>query len=237
MKDKVKVWIENNFLKLKVIRLLYDKTIVRYRLYKKHKDFINYNTEILERLSDAFKELNLLYWLDFGTLLGAIREKRFIGHDLDIDIGVLGTFKEEERDRILSILLKYGFKRKYYFEYNNIIREETYDYKGVPIDLFYYEKKDMNIIGYYFLSNMGESREKTIKKRGGLIPIQVTFPFSGVIEYKFLGITTYIPKNFKNYIISRYGKNYTEKVVQWNNRTSPLNIKVLENELGYYYKT
>jgi hypothetical protein len=58
-----------------------------------------------------------------------------------------------------------------------------------------------------------------------------------VIKYNFLGIDTYIPKNYKNYIISRYGKNYNKKVVKWDNRTSPLNIKVLKNQLGYYHKS
>jgi phosphorylcholine metabolism protein LicD len=111
MKDKVKILIENSFFKLRIIRLIYDKTVVRYKLYRKHKDFTNYNAEILEKLSCAFEELKINYWLDFGTLLGAVREKKFISHDLDIDIGVLGTMKVEDRNKISNILLKYGFQK------------------------------------------------------------------------------------------------------------------------------
>ena len=66
--------------------------------------------EILEKFDAFCKENNIRYFLAFGTLLGAIRYKKFIPWDDDIDILVpredydkmLRIFKDDERYRPLS---------------------------------------------------------------------------------------------------------------------------------------
>jgi len=234
MLNKVKVWIEGNPVILKIVRMMYDNTFLRYKSRRRKENFKNYNSEILIKLHLAFQELDITYWLDFGTLLGAIREKNFISHDLDIDIGVLDTLDNKLRDKIHLALIKYGFSKKYYFVYNNRIREETYSYKGVSIDIFYYEKNNSLVTTYYFLPEKGKSREKTISDRGGLIPIEAKFPFTGVREDIFLGIKTFYPENTIEYIVARYGKNYKNKIIEWDNMTSPKNIKILYGNMGHY---
>ncbi len=235
MISKLKVWIESNPIILKMVRMVYDNTLLKYNATKYSKNFKNYNAEALESLHQAFKEVDIDYWLDFGTLLGAVRENDFIPHDLDIDIGVLGVLSNEARSNIDEVLSKHGFEKKYFFMYENFVREETYAYKGISVDLFYYELDNKEITSYYFLPEKGKSREKTINDRGGLIPVEVKFPYIGLEKYTFLGIETYIPKNSIDYVVARYGKNYKEKVVDWDNMKSPKNIKVIEHGLGYYH--
>jgi phosphorylcholine metabolism protein LicD len=41
---------------------------------------------LLETLTKLMSDNNIITWLDCGTLLGAVRDNDFIGHDTDVDI-------------------------------------------------------------------------------------------------------------------------------------------------------
>ena len=41
----------------------------------------------LYRVSNIVKVEGLKHWIDFGTLLGAVREAGFLNRDVDFDIG------------------------------------------------------------------------------------------------------------------------------------------------------
>ena len=51
---------------------------------KKEKDWIS----ALKIITQILEQDNLAYFLDMGTLLGAVRDQSFIPWDNDIDIGV-----------------------------------------------------------------------------------------------------------------------------------------------------
>lgn len=108
--------------------------------------------EILDVVSDFCEKNNINYWLDSGTLLGAIRHQGYIPWDDDIDIGMLredyerfGELfnKTNERYRLVDLENTPDF----YLAYGKIIDTNTVlyepDKKGdklaVNIDLFIYD--------------------------------------------------------------------------------------------------
>lgn len=109
--------------------------------------------EILDYLHDFCMKNNIRYWIDSGTLLGAIRHKGYIPWDDDIDVGML----REDYDRFLSIFNEASDRFKCYSIENNphflypfakVLDTETIlyepDEKGeklsINIDVFPYDK-------------------------------------------------------------------------------------------------
>ena len=64
-------------------------------------------------MDDIFNEVGLRYFLFLGTLLGAVREQRFIPIDRDFDIGVLQEEFACKRRELYNLFKKRGFSPKY----------------------------------------------------------------------------------------------------------------------------
>lgn len=63
--------------------------------------------EMLHMAADLLEEEGILYWIDYGTLLGAYRNGRFIPWDGDIDLSILA--RDHERVLALNPRLPPGF--------------------------------------------------------------------------------------------------------------------------------
>jgi len=48
-----------------------------------------YDVIELKNVTNILQELNIKYWLDYGTLLGSYRNKKIINHDPDLDVSIL----------------------------------------------------------------------------------------------------------------------------------------------------
>ncbi len=65
--------------------------------------------QLLGDVTDILDEYNVKYWLDFGTLLGVIRENRILPWDDDIDISIF----EEDEEVVISKVLPRLKKMRY----------------------------------------------------------------------------------------------------------------------------
>jgi len=201
------------------------KLYTKYINKKKRVQLKKNGTKILENLNLAFTELNIPYWLAFGTLLGAVREKRIISHDLDLDIA---AWKSSHSDKIAKALSKYGFTlARTIVLGENIGLEETYSYKSVNIDIFYFEKIPNNLIrchSFYIDNSLGYT--ETINKYGGLFPLEITLPFNKLIKHTFLGVHVYIPDMYTEQLVCHYGEDYMIPNSSWDYTKAPSSIKV-----------
>ena len=71
--------------------------------------------EILNVVSTFCEKNDIRYWIDCGTLLGAIRHKGYIPWDDDIDIGML----RPDYDRFMQLFNQENERYKFYSIENN----------------------------------------------------------------------------------------------------------------------
>lgn len=99
----------------------------------------------LREVKEIFDKLGIKYWLDWGTLLGAMRNGKIIEWDTDIDLGtmsdslkkIISAFPELERRRF-----DVYFEQ---FKFHKILKTDiAFDRLGCPISVNLYQVKGEN---------------------------------------------------------------------------------------------
>ena len=173
----------------------------KQRLIKK------YGAEVLFLIHDSAKKTQLNYYADYGTLLGLVREKGFIKHDVDMDFSILS-----EENNLLDFYLELE-KQGFYFErfllLDNRLREFSMRYKEISIDFFI----------RYFTEDR-KSLYVVADKKDDFWPVFIHPAPLDLIEYDVLGGKTFIPSNFDEMLTSMYG-NWRVPVVKWEDSMAP----------------
>jgi len=178
-------------------------------------------TKALANLKDSIACLEknkLKYFIIDGTLLGAIREGDFIGHDTDIDIGV---FMEEWSIRTLSDVLV-DFMEKGFILYHSFgVFGEHFELSwrrhSIKVDFFFYYKHEDNIRFNAFL-NGGRNIETDL--------LTYEYPaenFDNLIKYYFNGLEVIIPDDPKQILEIKYGKDWETPKKRWCWANDPCN--------------
>lgn len=195
---------------------------------KRKKRFLSYGNETLQKAKSALDSENVLFWLDYGTLLGAYREHDFIKHDFDLDIGV--WLKDAEIAK--KAMLKNGFKLIRCFKIKNDEHrvEYCFAYKGVSIDLFFYELERNFALSYSFTPIIGICKLNYPNKCG---VYEVRFPYTGFRQMLFKGNLYNVPAETDKYLSAHYGSTFMQPDPNFNeSKASNIKYYSLEEKEG-----
>lgn len=163
------------------------------RFVKKNPCCIRHMEDLLIDIVKEMDEHNILYWVDFGTLLGLIRDGGIIPWDNDVDLCImkedahkLELIKESLVDKGYHWDGTTGFGEKH----NGLFRINTSSTNLNTADIYYWNEKNGTMIGECFE------------------PDQFTFPFELIEEFVFIdfkGIKIRAPKRYEELLTIRYG--------------------------------
>lgn len=195
-----------------------------FKFYKKRcseemlKNFKKHGFEALIQFNNCLNKHNIKYTFAFGTLLGAVREHDFIPHDDDLDFTM---WIDDYTPEMLSYLEEYGFKHKFSFsvEDDKYAKEDTFEYKGVLLDIFYVykgKKEEMPYCCYFNIQPGCATRSSSVKKYGGLSTRKIFLPLSKDVEIiDFKGLKVSIPTNYDEVLRTVFGDNYLTPIPGW----------------------
>jgi lipopolysaccharide cholinephosphotransferase len=161
---------------------------------------INIAKENLLLLKDIFDKNNIKFWLIYGTLLGAVRDKDFIKHDFDTDLGLFYS----DIDKL------YDIKQQLESNEFQLIRTKfpddliTFMRKDEYIDLGLFNTKKSLFTNFWIYQ---KNKEKFSY-------------FKKFDQINFLGDKFLVPNNYLNFIKEHYGKNWKVPIKDFPQLTS-----------------
>lgn len=199
------------------------KQDTRRREHKLKKAFDKYGLEALQQADKAFRSEGSFIFPTFGTLLGAYREKGFIPHDNDLDVGFL--YEQRPHD-VPGLLSKFGFQheKQLYIKENNKVIEDVYSYKGVQIDFFTYFTTDEDM--YCYITRRHEYKDWRKANETDGFPTELSWVNkTGFSEQSFLGLTLYMPDQTHQWLEDIFGASFMTPIKNWTAQNYVTRIK------------
>lgn len=216
MKVNISQWVIKVAVRLSKISILkcflsflYWK-FIRYKNHRRNQRFLKYGIQTLDEFDKILVDNNIHYAVFAGTLLGAIREKGFLKHDLDIDTVMFNSNYSKKTQELLE---KNGFKLKHYFLVSDgqYGREETFEKNGVTIDVFYIYEDDPKLMYLcdFHVEEGALTFEDSMNRFGHVCARRIELPLNKETRrVAFENIAVNVPSDAEVWLKKRYGDDY-----------------------------
>lgn len=142
-------------------------------------------TKFLREVKTILDKAEIPFWLESGTLLGAIRDKDFIEYDKDIDISIMREYQEDIEVLDFSSV---GTKGRHihgdFMSSHYIIKD------GYKIDIYYWTKVKDEYVSY---------------TNAEFCTVVDKEYFDNLKKIKFKGMLVRVPNNPVQYLRDKYG--------------------------------
>lgn len=166
--------------------------------------------ELLSVINIVFKKHNILWWLDYGTLLGATRQGQIIPYDDDCDIGIL----RQDLDKVLCLSDEFrlmGYHLVSWF-YPNFLRLDYSRINELHVDVFVWDFQIMDFKNLWendIIKTACLYRKKYIpgkdENKGRNFPIEYLFPLDTI---RLGNLVLPCPNKPERFCEFRYGKEW-----------------------------
>ena len=161
----------------------------------------------LKEIYEVCNDLKIKIFPFGGTLLGIVREKDFIAHDLDMDFAI--KIKDYFPNLIPALVSK-GFSFSCSFGKLEKGYELRFFKRNIQVDIFiFYEGDNYDYTNCY--DNNGNLYE-------------VKFDKFELCNYEFKGINILIPDSVEEFLKTEYGENWKVPNKKWNYLKDSKNI-------------
>lgn len=164
----------------------------------------------LKNLKDACRVLRVMgltWWIEAGTFLGIVRDGDLIGHDSDIDFGILG---DERIEGVRELFLEEGFHVHHEFGTKGRGREISFKRGGIKVDVFCFYPDEAGTL-WMGCWRGGRMIRLDFERRSILPPRSVTV----------FDIPMKLPALQEAYLRARYGREWTVPDLKWRWDRSP----------------
>ncbi len=169
-------------------------------------------TKIFKFFDKVCRENGIKYWLNGGTLIGAVRHKGWIPHDADIDV----SMTNHDFKKLQKVMYKTKLPNGMWFQdektdpYYEEARNPDIWAKLRDLNLAYVDEKDHSIhnglqLDIFVFTKKGK---KLIVDYEYQAPDIFNYKYSDIFplkEIKFQGFPVYVQKNYKSFLKKIYG--------------------------------
>lgn len=206
-----------------------EKRIERFFM-EKNRILHEHGYKLIGEVQNALTGCDELFFFDFGTLLGIIREGKIISHDMDMDIGVRIKDNNTINNVRRALSMAGCIHETVNYIDGSLVGQDTFIKYGIEFDIYYYrDDGDVSEVLTLF-----RDPQKEYKDNLWDVVSLTSKPVLNTVLYEFQGRKVNVPEFYEEHLVNRYGANWRipdKNYVYWDSFSS-----TITNKKGYMKK-